>query len=306
VYRYWLYRQPRFTYSLGTLLAQQGFAVSYAWQKKFLNGIRVITLLALAFFAAKPQLVDSNTQISIDGIDIVLTLDVSGSMAVHYGPDDQRSRFQVAQEEALRFIKKRTNDAIGLVLFAGDALSRCPITMDKRVLQDIVTEIRIGEVDPNNTLLAVGMMTAVNRLKTSKAKSKVMILLTDGEPSEKDINIDAAIEVAKKLGIKIYVIGIGSDKDEMIVQNFFQKLIIPKLNKALLEKIAHETGGKAFMAHNADDMRAIYDTIDKLETVKHEAPIFSVYYDIYIPGVLSLIGLLCIETLLTTLVWFGL
>ncbi len=306
VVRTYCYKQPRFVFSLGNVLMQRGATLSYGWHKRVLFIIRALVVLLLALLAAKPQWVDSRSQVSVDGIDIVLALDVSGSMAVQYGPHDNRSRFQVAQEEAYRFIQKRTQDAIGIVLFATQAISRCPITMDKKVLQTIIKNLHLGEVDTNSTMLGLGIVTAVNRLKVSKSKNRVMILLTDGEPSEKDISMDAAIEVAKKMGVKIYVIGIGNENEDMVVQNFFQRLIIPRLNKALLEKIADQTGGRAFMAHDANDMRAIYDTIDKLETVKHDAPIFSTYHDMYVPGLFVALVLFALEIIVSTFVWFGL
>jgi Ca-activated chloride channel family protein len=258
----------------------------------------------LVLLIAQPQLIDVHSKVSVDGIDIVLVLDVSGSMQYPSSARDKRSRFHIAQDEAIRFIQKRNNDAMGVVFFGGEVVTRCPLTLDKHVLEHIVRDVKIGDLDPNKTMLASGMMAAVNRLKSSKSKSKVIILLTDGEPSQGDLSLNTAIEITKKFGIKVYAIGIGSE--ELVSNNFFQIFTVPKVNETLLQQIAKETGGQCFMAHNAEDMRAIYDTIDQLETIRHEAPVFSSYYDFFIPGIFLLIALVLLELFLTTFIWYSL
>ncbi len=160
-------------------------------------------------------------------------------------------------------------------------------------------------INPNGTVLSTALVTALNRLKTSKAKSKIIILLTDGEPTENDINPNIAIELAKQLDVKIYTIGIGSDNDQLFLDPMFGLRPKPKINKILLSKIAHDTGGKFFLAHNAKDMRAIYDTIDSLEKTPTQAPIFNTYYDVFIPFVWIIIGLLLLELTLSSTIWFG-
>ncbi len=276
----------------------------HPYQKLFYF-VRLFVFVMLALLVAKPQLVDSRSNIVVDGIDIMLVLDVSGSMQFQDYSDDQRSRFEVAKEEAIRFIHKRINDAIGLVIFAKDAISRCPLTMDKTVINDMVENLKIGDIDPDGTLLATGMVTAINRLKNSSAKSKIMILLTDGEPSPGDMDFEAANEIAKKFGIKVYTIGIGSDKDEIFLHPLYGMVAKPKVNVPLLQKIARETGGRFFMAHDARDMRSVYDTIDRLEKTKHEAPLYSRYFDIVAPFVILILLLLLFEQLLSTFIWFS-
>ncbi len=298
------FKPTKYSYSCAQILKTHNLATRHPYKKLFF-GLRALTLLALVLLIAKPQLVDSRSKIDVEGIDIVLALDVSGSMQFQDYDDDKRSRVDVAKAEAIRFVQKRDNDGIGIVIFGNDAVSRCPLTLDKNMLKKIIEELHIGVIDPDGTMLSKGMVTAINRLKHSKAQSKVLILLTDGEPSEGDMKPATAIEVAQKLGIKVYTVGIGSEKDEFFMHPFYGMVAKPKVNAALLKKIATSTGGQFFMAHNAHDMRVIYDTIDSLEKTQHEAPLFSKYYDIFIPVLLILLGLLLFELWASSFVWFG-
>ena len=205
----------------------------------------------------------------------------------------------------LRFVNKRTNDAIGLVIFGKDALSRVPLTLDKKIINTIIIRPRNWNHRSRRHRFDTAIITAANRLKNSKAKSRIMILLTDGAPSENDTDPNLAIVLAKKMGIKIYTVGIGSDEEQFMVHPLYGLIPKPKINKALLTQIAHETGGKFFLARNSKDMRAIYDTIDSLEKTTHETSLFNKYYDIFIPFVWGVIILLFTELLLSTTIWFG-
>lgn len=267
---------------------------------------RLLVLIVLVLLCAKPQLVDTRSSIIVEGIDIMLVMDVSGSMGYIDYEDDRRSRIEIAKDEAIRFIQKRTHDAIGLVIFGNEAVSRAPLTLDKPLLTSFVKTLDLGIINPDGTLLATALVTAANRLKHSKAASKVMILLTDGEPSEGDYDPQVALEIAKKLGIKIYTIGIGSDEERFMQHPFYGIVRAPKINSALLTRLAQETGGRFFIARNAKDMRTIYDTIDQLEKTKQETPIFSKYYDVFVPVIWLLIGLLLIPLCMATGRWFGL
>lgn len=293
-----------YQYPLGHALAQRGHAAAPTHTHVFF-ALRVITLAILAMLIAKPQLVDLRSNVIIEGIDIMLVLDVSGSMQFQDYDDDQRSRLQVAKDEALRFVNKRANDAIGLVIFGKDALSRIPLTLDKPMINNAISSLEIGILDPDGTVLSTAILSAANRLKNSKAKSKVMILLTDGAPSENDISPEVAMETAKKLGIKIYTVGIGSDEDQFLMHPLYGMIPKPKINKALLHKIAQQTGGTFFLARNSKDMRAIYDTIDALEKTSHETTLFNTFYDIFIPFVWLAITLISIKIILCATIWFG-
>ena len=298
-------REVIFLYPLAQVIKLGGGATAHPRAFIFYTG-RLITLILLSLLSAKPQLVDYHSQIDVDGIDIMLVLDVSGSMQFQDYADDRRSRFDIAKAEAIRFIKKRNNDSIGLVIFGNGAVSRCPITLDKRILQEIIHELNLGDINADGTLLATGMVTAANRLKHAKGKSKVMILLTDGEPSPGDLDDNIAIEVAQKLGIKVHVIGIGSDRPEQFLDPYLGLILKPKINRQLLEKIAHKTGGKFFIARNTDDMRSIYDTIDQLEKDERQAPVFTRYHDIFTPLAVCIFAWLLFELWLSSCIWFGL
>lgn len=297
-------KKIKYRYSFGSMFKRESLGTRHQ-HKKIFWALRCFTLITLAILIARPQIVDSRSNVQIDGIDIVLVLDASGSMQHTDLANDERSRFEIAKEEAIRFAQKRDNDAIGLVIFANDAISRCPITSDKRIVCNMIRELKIGDINADGTLLATSMVTAANRLKHSRAKSKVMILLTDGTPSPNDMSADTAIEIAQKLGIKIYTIGIGKDQDTYMMHAFYGRIQLPKVNSQLLSHIANQTGGQFFMAYDASDMRKIYETIDQLERTKHETPVFSKYYDVFLPVTLALMGCISMELLLSTFTWFS-
>ena len=300
------YRPATWRYPMGALLAHHGFA-THGVGPKIIMALQGLLLVLLLFFMGKPQLVDENSLLSKPGIDIVLVLDVSGSMQfVDDQENDERSRFQVAKEEAIRFVQKRDNDAIGLVIFGNDAVTRSPITHDKKSLERSIRELELGFINPDGTVLSTGMMTALNRMRYSKAKSRVMIVLTDGEPSEYDQKPDIPIEVAQQLGIKIYTIGIGSESPRRIFHPLYGIVMIPTVNKTLLERIAQQTGGQFFQATNPKDMRMIYDTIDALERDEHDVPLFTRFYELFAWYGVHAMWLALLIVILSTWMWFGL
>ncbi len=303
VWRTVRYKHTRYVYPL-TAAAIGAHLQSAHYYKRIINGIRFLVLALLALLLLKPQLVDTSSQVKVAGIDIVLVLDVSGSMQFQDFKDDTRSRVEIAKDEAIRFIGKRDNDAIGLVVFGRDAISRCPLTLDKHILAQCVSDLQIGTVNPDGTVLATGMVTALNRLKDSMAKSKVIIVLTDGEPSEEDVDPKIPLEVAKKLGIKIYTIGIGSDTQEQFMDPLYGIVLKPQVNAQLLAYIASQTGGRFFMARSSRDMRDIYTTIDQLERSELQAPIFSHYYDLGAYGALLVLALMLLSLFFSACWWF--
>lgn len=170
----------------------------------------------------------------------------------------------------------------------------------------MIEELKIGLIDPSGTRLFTGILTAANRLKNSKAKSKVMILLTDGEPSKGDADAVATLDIVKKLGIKIYTIGIGNEEEQYIVHPWYGTILKPRINKELLTMIACETGGRFFNAKNAVDMRSVYNIIDQLEKTKYETSVFNRYYDLFIFLGWFVLFFVCAELALSSLVWFRL
>lgn len=300
VIRYYYYRGVRYRYPLASYTIRTGLTSGHP-RNAVLFFLRSILILLLTVLVAKPQLVDSLSRVTLEGIDIMLVIDVSGSMLHQHHHNDERSRIEIAKQEAIRFVDKRTNDAIGLVIFGNDALTRCPITADKAILKSIISDTTIGFLDPQGTMLSKGIIAAANRLKHSPAKSKVIVVLTDGQPSPGDSDPLVATAIAKELGIKIYTIGIG--EESMPAWNGYP--VAPTLNRQLLEALAKETGGMFFEAKHADDMRRIYDTIDTLEKNKIEAPIFSRTYDWFIPLVWAACACMFSEAFVSAWLWFG-
>jgi len=304
-YRLRYYKKISFTYPLTRTIAKTHKA--HMFHEKFFFLLRLVTLLILSLLIAKPQLVDNSTKVHVDGVDIVLVLDVSGSMLYFDDPQDPQSRIEIAKNEALRFVEKRESDPMGIVLFGKEAVSRCPLTLDKRIIKDIINGVFIGMVPENGTVLAKGLIIAASRLKNSKAKSKIMILLTDGEPSQEDCPADQAIQIARQLGIRVYTIGVGGFHGGFL--NHPQLGLIPggsNLNRELLQKIAQKTGGRYFEAKKQFELRSIYDQIDQLEKTEYESTIFSSYHDIFIPFIWLLISILFIELVCSTFIWFAL
>lgn len=301
--RYWC-KGAVYSYSLGAQLQSHGHASKHP-HKIILFLLRALIFALLIFVIPMPQMVDVYSKTSMHGIDIVLVLDISGSMQGIDDEKDPRSRIAIAKEEALHFVNKRTNDALGLVLFAREAFSRCPLTLDKKMVRDIIADVQIGLLDPNETCISTALVTAANRLKNSPAKSKIIILLTDGAPSESDLDAQVAIAVAKQLGIKIYTIGVGGYKPYFFVPGLG---MVPtqEYDKKLLQEIACETGGHYFKAHDAKDMRSVYDTIDALEKTKYEVDRYTHAHDIFMPFIIAALVLLCFELLFSSLLWFSL
>jgi Ca-activated chloride channel homolog len=299
------YKPLKFRYSLVNAIGKSNHSVSTAF-KWVPFVLRLGLLVVLGLLIARPQWVNSNSKVSLEGIDIMVVLDASGSMQCFDDIHDQRSRFEVAKTEAIHFIKKRENDPIGLVLFGKDAISRCPLTLDKNILTEIVQDLKLGDINPDGTVLSIGLSMAIKRLKDSKAKSKIIILLTDGEPTPGlDIEPQMAVDLAKKLGIKIYTIGIGGEHGGLWRDPLFGvRQMGFRLNTNLLQAIAQQTGGQFFLAAKPDDMKRIYDTIDTLETTEYETPMFTSILELIIPFGLSACALLLLELVMTSFVWF--
>ncbi len=303
-YRWRYYKNPVYKYSLTSFLISRNVQVKVP-HKMILAAMRFITLVGLAFLIARPQLVDEQSKVMIEGIDIMMVLDVSGSMQLFDDLKDQRSRIDVAKTEAVKFIEKRENDPVGLVLFANESVSRCPLTLDKKMLHSIVDDTELGVINPEGTMIAKALIMALNRLKHSKAKSKIIILITDGEPTPGDLNPRAAIELAKKFGIKIYTIGIGGDGGFFKHPMFGIQRYGVGLNTDLLSTLAEQTGGKFFEARRSQEMGKIYDEIDKLEKTEYETDVYHKYYDVFMPFLWALICLFCLELFLARFLWFG-
>jgi len=233
----------------------------------FLRGL-ALSLMVVAL--ARPQAGRKSEEILTKGIDIVLTLDVSTSMrAEDFKPNN---RLWVAKEVAKDFIRGRRNDRIGLVIFAGKSFTQCPLTLDYGVLLDFLDRVEIGMVE-DGTAIGMGLATAINRLRESQAKSKVVILLTDGRNNRGEIDPVTAAKAAQPLGIKIYTIGAGKRGsapypiEDPIFGKRYVRLPV-EIDEKTLEEVARTTGGRYFRATDAQKLSAIYEEISQMEKTK--------------------------------------
>lgn len=307
LYKLRFYKTPIYRYPAIQIFAGTSFIKS-SYFKKVLFLLRFVSLIGLMFLILRPQWVDEHSKVSVDSVDMVLAIDVSDSMQLIDNIQDRTPRIEAAKKEAIRFIEKRLNDQIGVVMFGSEAISRCPLTLDKMILKEIVGNIQIGEIDNRGTWLGTGIATAVNRLRNSNSKSKIIILLTDGAPTPPEkIEVEIAVEMAKNLGIKIYTVGIGNEKGGYIYHPMFGWQQVPEqgLNVKLLQDIAQQTGGKFFRASNSKEMRQAYDIIDTLEKTKVESELFHNYYEAFLTFIWIILAILGIELLLRFLIWRG-
>jgi len=265
----------------------------------------VCRLLCLAFIItalAKPQVRNDDQRTEGDGIDIILCIDVSGSMTAQ---DFTPNRLEAAKKVAIDFVNKRLTDRIGIVVFSGESFTQCPLTTDHTVLVSAITNIRNGLLE-DGTAIGSGLGTSVDRLRSSKSKSKVVVLLTDGENNGGLIDPKTAKEIAKAFGVKVYTIGVGSDGYArqpvntpvgVVMQN--EKVSI---DEKLLTEIATETGGKYFRAKDNETLAGIYTEIDGLEKTRIQVINTIRYSDKFLPFVVAAIFFLLLEVLLRYLV----
>ncbi len=290
---WYLYRHrnsaPEFRFS--ALAPFDGLAPSpKVWLRHSLFVLRMLVLSLLIIALAGPQSVSSKQNVNIEGIDIVLAVDVSGSMlARDFTPD----RIGAAKKIATQFINKRPNDRIGLVIFSGEAFTQAPLTTDHAMIKTLLGEIKSGMIE-DGTAIGDGLATAVSRLKDSKARSKVIILLTDGVNNSGALDPESAAELAKMFGVRVYTIGVGSrGLAPYPVQTPFgtkmQQMKV-QIDEALLENIASQTGGKYFRADNNKKLQRVFSEIDKLEKSKIDVQQFMKKKEMFFPfAVLALI-----------------
>ena len=230
--------------------------------------LRMAALATLVVALARPQSAEQNTRTNTDGIDIMLAVDVSTSMLAE---DLKPNRIEAAKQVAAEFINGRPNDNIGITLFAGESFTQCPLTVDHAVLLDMIHNIKCGLIE-DGTAVGMGIANAVTRLKDSKAKSKVIILLTDGTNNKGDISPMTAAEIAKSFGIRVYTIGVGTNGMAPYpypVGNTVQYVSMPvEIDEKTLTQIAGTTDGNYFRATSNSKLKEVYEEIDKLEKTK--------------------------------------
>ena len=249
----------------------------------FVLRLLAVTLIVLAL--ARPQSSHKEEEITTEGIDIVLTMDVSTSMlAEDFRP---KNRIEAAKMVAKEFIKGRKNDRIGLVVFAGESFTQCPLTLDYGVLYQILDNMKVADQDWDGTAIGMGLATAINRLKDSKAKSKVIILLTDGRNNRGQIDPITAARMAKAMGIRVYTIGTGTRGTAMypVDDPIWGRRYVPMrvdIDEDLLKQVASITGGKYFRATDTEKLRRIYKEIGEMEKTKIEVKEYTRYNEFFV------------------------
>ncbi|MGM0931885.1 MAG: vWA domain-containing protein [Bacteroidota bacterium] len=282
-----------------------GFKAKSSFLAKLRPILLVLRLLALALIIvgmARPRTVDVSTRSSsTQGIDIIIAVDVSASMLAR---DLQPNRLEATKEVAIEFVKGRPADRLGLVLYAGESYTKTPVTSDKGIVMRALEEIEYNDILENGTAIGSGLATSVNRLKDSEAKSKVIILLTDGVNNSGFIDPKVASELAVEYGIKTYTIGVGSNGTALspigVLPNgrFQYGNVQVEIDEELLKQIAADTGGKYFRATNNEKLEEIYEEIDSLEKTEIEEFRYYNYDEKYRPLILLAGALLLFEILL--------
>lgn len=267
--------------------------------KPMLFVFRLLALSSLIIAMARPRTVDVSSKTkTTKGIDIVMSVDVSGSMLAK---DLKPNRMEALKDVAENFVKARPNDRIGLVVYASEAYTKSPVTSDKAVVLDAIRSIKYDNVLQDGTGIGMGLTTAINRLKDSKAKSKIVILMTDGVNNAGFIEPQTASDIAQQYGIKVYTIGIGSngmaDFPYAIAPNgeFLFRMMKVEIDESLLRSIAKNTGGKYFRANSNKKLEAIYNEINKLETTEIQELKFYDYDEKFRPFALFAGLLLLVE-----------
>ena len=292
-----------------TMRMSDTFAFRYApksWKVRLMPLqmlLRTLAFVMVVLVLARPQTQNSWKDQSVEGIDIMLAMDVSTSMLAE---DLKPNRIEAAKQVAAEFISGRPNDNIGLTIFAGESFTQCPMTTDHasllNLLQNVRTDIAQRGLIEDGTAIGMGLANAVSRLKDSKAKSKVVILLTDGSNNRGDISPMTAAEIAKSLGIRVYTIGVGTNKVApypMPVAGGVQYVNIPvEIDNETLNSIAQATNGDFYRATNTRELHNIYREIDQLEKSKLNVKKFSKKYDVYQPFAVVAIIALLLELLL--------
>ena len=299
----WLWlknKQQTATLKISSLKGFQSTQSTLAKLKPYLNVLRLLALSSLIIALARPRTVDiSNQTKTTKGIDIVMAIDLSSSMLAK---DLKPNRMEALKEVASNFVDSRPNDRIGVVVYAGEAYTKTPVTSDKAIVKQAISDIKFDNILQDGTGIGMGLTTAVNRLKESKAKSKVIILLTDGVNNAGFIEPETASEIAKEYGIKVYTIGIGTNGMALFPyayapngKDFLYKMMPVEIDQELMKTIAKNTGGKYFRAVSNSKLEEIYSEINKLETTDIEELKYYDYDEKYRPFVLVAGILLLLE-----------
>ena len=278
-----------------------GVVFTKTWKTSLFPYVPVLVWLALILMVlvlARPRIPLKENVVKTEGIDIMLAVDISSSMLAR---DFSPNRMEACKIIAADFVKKRTNDRLGLVIFAGEAYTLCPLTTDHTIVADLLQQINVGILE-DQTAIGMGLATAVKRLKDIQSKSKIIILLTDGDNNAGYIDPLTATELAKTYGIKVYTIAVGTNGIAMKPGSVFGGgMVLPgevSVDTELLDRIAVETNGKFYHATDNESLQNIYDEINRLEKSEIDMLVYKRFEDKYRPFLIWSVALLLLHTVL--------
>lgn len=287
----------------GTVMVSslKNFSGVRSWRNAFrhlLFILRVLAMSSLILGLARPQIRNDEQITNGEGIDIVLCLDISGSMLAQ---DFSPNRMEAAKNVAADFINSRPTDRIGLVIFSGESFTMCPLTTDRSVLKTQLFSVESGLLE-DGTAIGSGLATSVERLRASQSKSKVIILLTDGENNGGLIDPNTAKEIAKSVGVRVYTVGVGTEGFAPVPVQTAGGIVMQRekvsIDEKLLTQIANETGGRYFRARDNESLSSIYKEIDQLEKSRIELTTLKKFSEQFFPFALAAIILVLLEFIL--------
>lgn len=301
---YYIWKQKTAQVSLQISTTQQFSRLPRSW-KEYLRHINFVFLLAslalIIIVLARPQSSDSWSRTDTEGIDIVLSLDVSNSMQTS---DFKPNRLEASKDVAMQFVAGRPNDNMGMVIFGKESFTLCPMTSDHAVLSNMIKSVDFDLIDGSQTAIGDGLVTAVNRIRNGQAKSKVIILLTDGSNNSGDVAPRDAASVAKAMNVRVYTIGVGSkgEIEQVVGYDPFGRPVTQKvkadIDEDVLQAMAQMTGGRYFRATNKSKLADIFDEIDQMEKTKMNIREFSRKEEEYLPFVLAALAFLLLHIII--------
>ncbi len=291
---FWLFKK-KYSFFEGTMrissstLFEGNFRRKGELRYKIILYLKILTLVLIIIAIARPRKIDQLQMMNVDVVDIILVIDISSSMLAE---DFKPNRLEAVKEAALNFIANRPEDRIGLLVFAGETFIQCPLTTDKQVLSSLLKDIRIAEKEYDGTAIGMAIANATNRLRDSKAKSKVMILLSDGSNNAGELDPITAADLANQFDIKIYTIGAATDQSLTYIPGVGR--MINEIDEETLKEIAKETGGEYFRAKDQDMLSEIYAQIDSMERTEIEVKSYTKYKELFgwflIPALIIAMG----------------
>jgi Ca-activated chloride channel family protein len=298
---YWYLKPP--VRLQGTMIVSsiKSFGSGRSWKtvlRHSLFALRILAISSMIIALARPQTGSERQVTTGEGIDIVLCLDISGSMLAQ---DFSPNRMEAAKQVAGEFIDRRPTDRIGLVIFAGESFTMCPLTTDHAVLKNQLYNVQSGLLE-DGTAIGSGLATGVERLRSSQSKSKVIILLTDGEDNGGRLDPNTAKEIAKSFGVRVYTVGMGTEGFAPVPVQTATGVVMQRekvsIDEKLLTQIALETGGRYFRAKDNESLSGIYKEIDQMEKSKFEVNSFTHYTERFLPFVIAAIAFILLEWIL--------